>query len=53
VYKIIEELENRTDRFVDLVGKLVGQLTDEDRAEIANHIDNLSAKMRLIWQDFL
>ena len=56
VYKMINEIENRTDILTDMMGKLArshGQLTDEDRAEIVSHIDNLSARMQLIWQNFL
>ena len=56
VYKIIDDIEIRTDTLTDMMGKLAGshgQLTDEDRAEIANRVDNLSSKMQLIWQSFL
>jgi len=52
-YKLINELENRADHLTDMVGKLAGQLTEKDRAGIANHIDNLSTKMQLILQGFL
>jgi len=56
VYKVINDIENRTDILIDTVRKLVeshGKLTDEDRAKITNHIDNLSNKMQLIEQNFL
>jgi hypothetical protein len=56
VYKIINEIENRTDILTDMMRKLAGshgQLTDEDRAEIANHVDNLANTMQLIRQSFL
>lgn len=56
VYKIVDEIENRTDILTDIMEKLAGsqgQFTDEDRAEIVRHIDNLSDKMRLIGQSFL
>jgi len=56
VYKIINDIEIRTDTLTNMMGKLAGshgQLTDEDRAEIANHVDNLVNKMQLIWQSFL
>jgi len=56
VYKIINDIESRTDILTDMMGKLAGshgQLTDEDHAEIANHVDNLANKMRLIRQSFL
>jgi len=56
VYKIINDIEDRTDILIDVMRKFAeshGQLTDKDRAEIANHIDNLSNKMQLIGQSFL
>jgi hypothetical protein len=56
VYKIINDIEIRTDTLTDMMGKLTGshgQLTDEDRTEIANLVDNLANKMQLIWQNFL
>jgi len=56
MYKIINEIENRTDVLTDMVRKFTesyGQLTDKDRAEISNHIDNLSNKMQLIGQSVL
>jgi hypothetical protein len=56
VYKIIDDIENRTNTLTDMMEKLArshGQLTDDDRAEIANRVDNVSAKMGLIGQSFL
>ena len=53
LHKLIIELENRADDLTDMMGKLAGQLADNDRADIANHIDNLSMKMQLILQNFL
>jgi hypothetical protein len=56
MYKIINEIENRTDVLTDMVRKFTEsreQFTDEDRTDIANHIDNLSNKMQLIWQSVL
>jgi len=56
VYKIIYDIENRTNTLTDMMSKLTrspGQLTDEDRADIANNVENLSVKMQLIGQGVL
>jgi hydroxypyruvate isomerase len=57
VYKMINEIETRTDILTDMMGRLAtglhGEFKDEDRVEIANRVDNLSAKMGLIGQSFL
>lgn len=57
MYKIIDEIENRADILTDMMGRLAagshGQVTNEDCAEIANRVDNLSAKMEFIGHGFL
>jgi len=56
VYKMIDEIESRTDILTDMMGRLAtglhGEFKDEDRDEIANRVDNVSAKMGLIGQSF-
>jgi hypothetical protein len=55
VYKIIDDIENRTNTLTDMMSKLArshGQLTNEDRADIANCVENLSVKMQVIGQSF-
>jgi mRNA-degrading endonuclease RelE of RelBE toxin-antitoxin system len=57
VYKVIYEIESRTDILTDMMGRLAtglhGEFKDEDRDEIANRVDNVLAKMGLIGQNFL
>jgi ParB-like chromosome segregation protein Spo0J len=56
IYKMINEIETRTDTLNDMMGRLAagshGLLTDGDRDEIANRVDNVSAKMELIGRSF-
>jgi len=56
VYKIIDDIESRTNTLTDMMEKLArshGQITDEDRADIANCVENLAVKMRVIGQGVL
>jgi len=57
VYKMIYEIETRTDILTDMMGRLAtglhGEFKDEDLAEIVNRVDNVSNKMQLIGQSFL
>jgi len=56
VYKIIDDIEIRTNTLTDMMGRLAtglhGEFKDEDRDEIANRVDNVSAKMGLIGESF-
>jgi len=57
VYRIINDIEIRTDTLTDMMGKLTagthGRFDNEDRDEIANRVDNLAAKIQLIREGFL
>jgi hypothetical protein len=56
VHRMIDDLETRTDALTGLMKRLAvshGLLAGKDRTDIANRIDNLSDKMRLVWHSFL